>query len=107
MIDSEEAVEDAFEMLGGNAGTGVAHAHPNLTAIALQRKNHGAARGVAHRVRCQIQENVARAVSIADGLQAGRWLGAHDKRFVHRHRFGDLTNFLDDGGQIERGMSEG
>src|SRR5256885_9923733 len=104
LIDSKEAVKDLVHMLGGDAGPRVPYAHADLGAIAYDGKCHSALRRVTHRVRREIEQDVSSAIGIADGFDWRGWGGAHDERLVQGHRFRDLSDFVDDGAQVERGM---
>src|SRR5207247_1771238 len=91
LIHPEKPIEDPLHVLGGDAGPRVAHAHADPGAVGLERERDGAARRVAHGVRAEVEQHVARASGVAQGPAWGRWRRFHDEVPIHGHRFGDLA----------------
>src|SRR6266516_598799 len=67
LIHPEKPVEDPLHVLGGDAGPRVAHAHADLGAVGLEPERDGPARRVAHGVRAEVEQHVARASGVAQG----------------------------------------
>lgn len=90
-------------MLGRNARTAVAHTDPDATAIALDREHHRTARSVSDSVRSQVEEDMPRAIGIAQGEDGGVRCSLGDPQaFTERHRFRDFADLVDHGREIER-----
>src|SRR5205807_939541 len=102
LIHPEKPVEDPLHVLGGDAGPSVAHAHADPGAVGLERKRYGAARRVAHGVRAEVEQHVARAIGVAQSPAPRRWRGPHDEVPIHGHRLGDFADFIHHRRQVER-----
>src|SRR5256885_997042 len=107
LIHTEEAVEDPLYVLRRDARPRVAHAHTHHRAVGFERERDAAGGGrVADGVGGEVQQDMTRAIGVAQRPARRQRGGMHGEISSQRHRLGNLPHLVHHCREVEGRVGE-